>query len=67
MSQWKETILLCYPEVVARVILMVMGIDNDFWMKCIADFQKSISTMNKPRIDQQPINKKGMDLEKRNT
>jgi hypothetical protein len=51
MSKWEDAILLGYPEVVADVILMMMGIHNGFGMEGIAEFQKPISTMGKPCID----------------
>jgi hypothetical protein len=63
MSQWKKSILFSYPEVIAGVILMVMRIDNDLGMQGIEDFHKSISTKGGARIDQEPINKKGINLE----
>lgn len=65
MRQWKEAMLFRNPEVVPGVILMVVCIDNDLGMECIQEFHKSISTVGEPRIDQQPINKKGINLEKR--
>jgi hypothetical protein len=66
MSEWKEAILFRQPEIVPRVIFVVMRIDNDLGMERVTQFQKSISTVTEPRIDQQPVNKKGMNFEKRN-
>jgi len=66
MSKRKEAILLGDPEVVPRVILVVMRIDNGLRMEFVQQFQKSISTVSEPCIDQQPIDKKGIDLEQWN-
>jgi hypothetical protein len=67
MGQGKETILFLNREVVAGVILMVMSIDNKFRMKGIQELQKSIPTKGKTRIDQESIDKKGIDLVNRKT
>jgi len=65
MSERKEAILLRHPEVVPGVILMVMRIDNGLGTERVQQFQKSISTVSKPCIDQQSMYKKGINLEKR--
>lgn len=65
MSQWKEAIFFRHPEVVSGVILMVVCIDNNLRMECIQEFQESISTVSESRIDQQPIDKKGVNLKER--
>ena len=65
MSQGEEVILLPNRKVVAGVILMVMSIDNGMRMKFVYEFQKSISAKSEARIDQEPINKKGIHLIKR--
>jgi len=64
MSQGQEAILFSNPEIVAGVILVMMGIDNDLGMKCLQELHKPISAKGKARIDQKPINKKGMYLVK---
>src|SRR5512139_1099807 len=65
MSERKEAVLSRHPEVVPGVILMVMCIDNDLGMKCIHEFQEADSTAGESRIDQQPIDEKGINLKKR--
>ena len=67
MGKREETILLPYPEVVARVILMVMGIDHSFRMELAAKFQESFPAVGESGVDQQPVDKKGMDLVKGKT
>jgi hypothetical protein len=66
MSQGKEAILFPHPEIVSRVILMVMGVDHDIGMKSITDFQEFILTVNEACIDQQSIDKKSVNFEKGN-
>ena len=65
MSEWEKAVLSRHPEVVPGVILMVVCVDNDLGMECIQEFQESISTVSEPRVDPQPIYKKGINLEKR--
>jgi hypothetical protein len=65
MSEGEEAILLRQPEVVPGVILVVMRIDNDLGTERVQQFQKFISTVSEPCIDQQSIYKKGINLEKR--
>jgi hypothetical protein len=67
MSQREKSIPFCNPEVVPRMIFMVVCIHDDFRTKCIAEFKESIPAMDKAGIDQQPINKEGMNLEKGKT
>jgi hypothetical protein len=64
MCQWKDTKLLLYPKIIPCMILVVMGIDNDLRTEGVEESQKSISTMDKPRINQQLIDTKSMDFEK---
>jgi hypothetical protein len=67
MGQRKKAILFSNPEVVAGVILMMVSVDNGIGMKSVQESQKSISTKGEARINQQPINKKGVDLVNRKT
>jgi hypothetical protein len=67
MGYRKQSIPFCYPEIVSRVILMVMRVDYSFRMECITESEESISTVNEPRIDQKPIHKKGVDFVNGNT
>jgi hypothetical protein len=62
MGQRKKAILFSDPVVVAGVILMMVSVDNGIGMKCVQEFQKSISTKGEACIDQQPINKKSVNF-----
>jgi hypothetical protein len=58
MGQWKKAIPFCNPEVIASVILMMMCVDHSVGMECIAEFQKFISTVGEPCIDEESVDKK---------
>jgi hypothetical protein len=58
MSEWKETIILSDPEIVSRMILMMMCIDDGIGTKDFKELQESIPSVSESRINQQPIDKK---------
>jgi hypothetical protein len=66
MSEWEEAIFFCDPEVVSSVIFMVMCVDHDLGTKSIDELQESIPPVDESCIDQQSIDKKGVNLEEGN-
>ena len=67
MGQGKDAIFISNPEIVARMILMVMRIDHGINAgKFVTHFQKSLAAAWKTCINEKPINIKGVDLENRN-
>jgi hypothetical protein len=52
MSEWKETIILSDPEIVSRMILMMMCIDNGIGTKDFKELQESIPSVSESRINQ---------------
>ena len=65
MSHRKKTKLLNDPEVITRVIFMVVGIDHSLGIELIAKLHEFVLPMNKARVDEQTVDKKGMDPVKR--
>ncbi len=64
MGQGKKPELLPYPEIVAGMVLMVMGVYYGVRPKGAAKFQESVLPVDETRIDQKPIDKEGMNLKK---
>ena len=64
MGLGKNAIFVGDPEIVARMILMVMRIDHGINSgKFITHFQKSFAAAWKTCINEKPIDIKGVDLE----
>jgi hypothetical protein len=64
MGQGKNAIFVGDPEIVARMILMVMRIDNGINAgKFVTHFQKSLAAAWKTCINEHPIDIKGINLE----
>jgi hypothetical protein len=49
------------------MILMVMSVNNDFRVKGVQELHQSILPKGEARIDQEPIDKKGIDFVNWNT
>jgi hypothetical protein len=64
MGQRKEPEPLPHPEIVAGMVLVVMGVYDDVRLKGTANFQESVSPVDETRIDQKPVDKEGMNLKK---
>ena len=64
MSQRQEPKLLHHPEIVAGMVLVVMGVYYRVRSKGAAKFQESVLPVDETRIDQKPIDKEGMNLKK---
>jgi hypothetical protein len=66
MGKGKNPIFLSEPEIVSRMVLMMMGVDHCVeGRKLITDVQKVLSAASKTRVNEKPIHVKGKNLEER--
>jgi hypothetical protein len=62
MGQRQKTVFPGHPKVVTRMIFMVVRVDHEGGAKDITKFQEFFPSVNESRVDEQTIDKKGMNL-----
>jgi hypothetical protein len=65
MGERDQAILLSDPEVIPRMILMVVRIDHEGGAKDVTEFQEFLPPVNESCVDEQTIDEKGVHLKKR--